>query len=200
MKFPMSRRSLHGQARVSGLRQRRGLFLPLAAVVIVLVSFSAFFVSQYTSGIRQRIKTSHIRGKLNWALNSAKAEAMAYIFNEEPGFQSVPAASWWSALIPPYGAIPTVPFMINPVLTNETFADDGITAEQVEVRCLHMGAKNARCQGLIEVRVSAKCERDSIGILKRSRKSLYRFRSQTIPGMGKVIIVNSTPLAVEESL
>jgi len=173
---------------LKGLNRRRGIFLPLVLVIMVLVMFSVFLLSMFGSETRNAVRNAEGSRRVSLAARSAIVEARRII---ETQLRGDPAAwdPFWQGMLPPVvePSDPTAKIDIAALVTTGAWSKMSIST--VEVRCVHRKVVGSRAQGLLGF--TCHCQWTGAPGVSRSTKRTewHRFVVNRIPGVGLRVFI-----------
>ena len=144
---------------------RKGLFLPILASLVVLVAVSVSFVACFGANSRYTQKRNEEMLLCDLAASSAIEEIKAAIvLTTSEDSEDWP--EWWQGLLPPFEALKGAPSAAVPI-TEKVFKASEVTIDKVELSCVErQSGHKKKAQGLLRVSVEV-----SMGTNTRIRRT-----------------------------
>jgi hypothetical protein len=158
-------------------RKQRGIFLPIVAVMMLLVMLSVLMVASFGSESRKLLRRAEMAEVCRGAATSALRELRSAIEKDIEGTSDT-WPEWWKGMLPPYDGLPAdeLPDVITPA-TTAAYAPLGVTIDSISVKCLdRRTGHQVKAQGLLEFLVTASWQGkgyDDVSVTRAERLRFY---------------------------
>jgi len=165
------------------MTKRRGMFLPVVAVILMLVMLSVLMLSRFGTDTRSMLRRAEAAELCRQAAESALCEMRTAVDDELQGAADG-WPDWWRKLLPPYDTTldDPAPAVAVPV-TAAAFAPCFVTLDGLTIRCLdRRPGHQVKAQGLVEFAATATCTRpgDAPVALTRTERCRYYVQYETV--------------------
>ncbi len=163
---------------INQTQRRRGIFLPVVAVMMLLVMMSVLMVSRYGSDTRYLLRRAEAAELCREAALSAATEVRNAIASE----LNLPPEDWpqWiKDLLPPFSDEVTPVDGLSAIITSDSFKSKDVVISGITLRCIdRRTGHRVKAQGLLEIKVRAECKLATMAPVSMLRTECIRYYVQ----------------------